>query len=54
MSDKRKYADVVVRFVVWFEDDGDLCLTDQAHEAAKQLVPDHAEVEIIGEVRDEE
>lgn len=51
----KKFADICVRFTVCFEDDGDLCLQDQAHEAgcdAIGLPIGEAEIEVVGSVRD--
>lgn len=54
----KKYADIRIDLTVEFEDDGDLDLKDQAHEAAMDLLewPERygADVTVIGEVRDTE
>jgi hypothetical protein len=52
----KKSADIVVRFTVTFEDDGDLALVDQAHEVAIEQLSNvkvwEADIEVVGAVRD--
>lgn len=53
----RKYADVRVNFTVFFDDDGVTDLMDQAFEAVIDQLnfPSYqADIEVIGDVRDEE
>lgn len=54
----KKYADIRIDLTVEFEDDGDLDLTDQAHEAAMDLLgwPERygADVQVVGEIRETE
>lgn len=53
----KKYADIRVEFTVCFDDDGDLDLKDQAHEAACEAIDlpiGEAEIEVVGMVRDTE
>ena len=61
MSGAVKYADIAVQLTVRFEDDGKNSLTDQALEAADDLLglsvtmgEEFVGMEVVGEVRDTE